>query len=145
LRHVARLARNGYSLGDSEKNGWDGCMDIIFLEALEVETVIGIYDWERQIRQKVVFDIHMATDIRKAAATDEIEDTLNYKAVAKRIIQYVEDSKFQLVETLAERVAEIILNEFQVPWVKVILNKQGAVRGSRGVGVIIERGKRQGA
>lgn len=120
-------------------------MDIIFLEALEVETIIGIYDWERQIRQKVVFDIHMATDIRKAAATDEIEDTLNYKAVAKRIIQYVEDSKFQLVETLAERVAEIILNEFQVPWVKVILNKQGAVRGSRGVGVIIERGKRQGA
>ena len=111
----------------------------------EMVIVIGIYDWERQIRQKVVFDIHMATDIRKAAATDEIEDTLNYKAVAKRIIQYVEDSKFQLVETLAERVAEIILNEFQVPWVKVILNKQGAVRGSRGVGVIIERGKRQGA
>lgn len=123
--------------------GWDGCMDIIFLEALEVETIIGIYDWERQIRQKVVFDLHMATDIRKAAATDQIEDTLNYKAVAKRIIQYVEESRFQLVETLAERVAEIILNEFQVPWVKVILNKQGAVRGSRGVGVIIERGTRQ--
>lgn len=115
-------------------------MDIIFLEALEIETVIGIYDWERSIRQKVVFDIEMATDIRKAAATDHIDDTLDYKAVAKRLIQFVGESEFQLVETLAEKVAEIILNEFHVPWTRVVLNKQGAVRGSRGVGVIIERG-----
>jgi dihydroneopterin aldolase len=117
-------------------------MDIIFLEALEIETVIGIYDWERSIKQKVVFDIQMATDIRNAAATDHIDDTLNYKAVAKRLIQFVGESEYQLVETLAEKVAEIILTEFQVPWTRIVLNKQGAVRGSRGVGVIIERGTR---
>lgn len=115
-------------------------MDIIFLQALEIETIIGIYDWERSIKQKVVFDIEMATDIRKAAATDHIDDTLDYKAVAKRLIQFVGESQFQLVETLAEKVAEIILREFNVPWTRVVLNKEGAVRGSRGVGVIIERG-----
>ena len=118
-------------------------MDIIFLEALEVETVIGIYDWERQIRQKVVFDIHMATDIRKAAATDEIEDTLNYKAVAKRLIEFVGHSEFQLVETLAERVAELVLEEFEVPWLRLRVNKQGAVRGARDVGIVIEREARR--
>jgi len=118
-------------------------MDIIFLQALEVETVIGIYDWERKIKQKVVFDIEMAADIRKSASTDHIDDTLNYKAVAKRIIAFVEESRFQLVETLAEKVAEIVLSEFDVPWVKVTLNKLGAIRGSRGVGIIIERGNKE--
>ncbi len=117
-------------------------MDIIFLQALEVETVIGIYDWERQIKQKVIFDIEMSTDIHKAAASDHIDDTLNYKAVAKRIIGFVEESRFQLVETLAERVAEIVLTEFEVSWVKVTLNKTGAIRGARGVGIMIERGNR---
>ena len=119
-------------------------MDIIFLQALEIETVIGIYDWERQIKQKVVVDIEMAADIRKAAASDHIDDTLNYKAVAKRIISFVEESSFQLVETLTERIAEIILSEFEVPWVKVTLNKIGAIRGARGVGIVIERGTRPG-
>jgi len=114
-------------------------MDIIFLQALEVETVIGIYDWERKIKQKVVLDLEMATDISKAAASDHIDDTLNYKAVAKRIIQFVEESEFQLVETLTERVAEIIIKEFHVPWTKVTLNKLGAIRGARGVGIVIER------
>ena len=113
--------------------------DIIFLQALEVETVIGIYDWERKIKQKVVLDLEMATDIRKSAASDHIDDTLNYKAVAKRIIQFVEESEYQLVETLTERVADIILQEFGVPWVKVTLNKLGAIRGARGVGIVIER------
>ena len=117
-------------------------MDIIFLQELEVETVIGIYDWERKIKQKVVFDIEMGADIRKAASTDHIDDTLNYKAVAKRIIGFVEESRFELVETLAEKVAEIVVNEFDVPWVKVTLNKLGAIRGSRGVGIIIERGNK---
>lgn len=115
-------------------------MDIIFLQALEIETVIGIYDWERKIKQKVVFDIEMGADIRQAASSDHIDDTLNYKAVAKRIISFVEESQFQLVETLAEKVAEIVLHEFDVPWTKVTLNKLGAIRGSRGVGIIIERG-----
>ena len=117
-------------------------MDIIFLQELVVETVIGIYDWERQIKQKVVFDIEMAADIRKAASTDHIDDTLDYKAVAKRIIAFVEESEFQLVETLAEKVAGIVTDEFDVPWVKVTLNKIGAIRGARGVGIVIERGTR---
>lgn len=118
------------------------CMDIIFLRELTVETVIGIYDWEREIKQAVVFDLEMATDIRKAAQTDHIDDTLDYKAVAKRVISFVENSSFQLVETLAERVAEIVLSEFEVPWVKLTLNKAGAINGAKGVGVIIERGVR---
>ena len=117
-------------------------MDIIFLTDLRIETVIGVFDWEREIKQTVVFDLQMGADIRKAAASDELEDTLDYKSVAKRIIDFVEASEFQLVETLAERVAEIILNEFNVPWVRVQLNKQGAVRGARDVGVIIERGEK---
>jgi dihydroneopterin aldolase len=83
----------------------------------------------------------MGADIRKAAASDAIEDTLNYKAVAKRVIAFVEESQFQLVETLAERVAELVLREFQIPWLRLRLNKAGAVRGARDVGVIIERGR----
>jgi dihydroneopterin aldolase len=114
-------------------------MDIIFLSDLRIETVIGIYDWERKIKQTVAIDLEMATDIRRAAATDCIDDTLNYKAIAKRLIQFVGESEFQLVETLAEKVAEIVLNEFHVPWVKVRLSKPGAVRGSRDVGILIER------
>ena len=118
-------------------------MDIIYLNDLRIDTVIGIFDWERRIRQTVVFDLEMGADIRKAAASDDIADTLNYKAVAKRLIQFVSESEFQLVETLAEKVAAIILDEFDVPWVRVRLNKQGAVRGARDVGVIIERGRRE--
>ena len=117
-------------------------MDIIFLRDLRIETVIGIYDWEREIKQTVVLDLEMATDIRKAAASDAIEDTLDYKSVAKRLISFVEESRFQLVETLAERCAAIVLDEFDVPWVRLTLNKQGAVRGARDVGVLIERGDR---
>lgn len=116
-------------------------MDIIFLRDLRIDTVIGIYDWERRIRQTVSLDLEMGADIRKAAASDAIEDTLNYKAVAKRVISFVEESQFQLVETLAERVAELVLNEFQIPWLRLRLNKTGAVRGARDVGVIIERGQ----
>ena len=117
-------------------------MDIVFLTDLRIETVIGVFDWEREIKQTVVFDLQMGADIRKAAASDQLEDTLDYKSVAKRIIDFVEASEFQLVETLAERVAEVILKEFNVPWVRVQLNKQGAVRGARDVGVIIERGEK---
>lgn len=115
-------------------------MDIIYLNDLRIDTVIGIFDWERRVKQTISLDIEMATDIRKAASSDTIDDTLDYKSVAKRIITFVEQSEFQLVETLAERVCEIILTEFNVPWVKLRLNKQGAVRGARDVGVLIERG-----
>ncbi len=116
-------------------------MDIIFLRGLQIETIIGIYDWERKIRQTVVLDLEMASDIGKAAASDAIEDTLDYKAVSKRVITFVEGSTFFLVETLAERIAEILLTEFGVPWVKLTLNKKGAISGASDVGIIIERGK----
>lgn len=117
-------------------------MDIIYLRDLKIETIIGIFDWERKIKQTISFDLDMATDIRKAAASDSIEDTLDYKGVSKRIISFVEASSFQLVETLAEQVAAIILDEFEVRWVRVRLDKVGAIRGASGVGVIIERGVR---
>lgn len=117
-------------------------MDIIFLRDLRIDTIIGIYDWERSTRQTVSLDLEMATDIRTAAASDHIDDTLNYKAVAKRLIAFVSESEFQLVETLAERICDLVLEEFQVPWVRLTLNKGGAVRGAKGVGIIIERGNR---
>ena len=117
-------------------------MDIIYLREFRVETVIGIYEWERRIKQPVIIDLQMAADIRRAATTDNIDDTLNYKAVAKRLISFIEGSQFQLVETLAERIAEIVMSEFRVPWLRLELNKKGAVRGAQDVGVIIERGHR---
>jgi dihydroneopterin aldolase len=119
-------------------------MDIIFLHDLRVETVIGIWEWERKIRQTVAIDLEMSADIRKAAATDSVDDTLNYKLVAKRLQQFVGESSFQLVETLAEKIAGIVLDEFEVSWVKVKVNKPGAIRGARDVGVLIERGVRPG-
>lgn len=117
-------------------------MDIIYLNDLRVDTVIGIYDWERRTKQTVILDIEIGADIQKAASSDRIEDTLNYKSIAKRIIAFVSGSEFQLVETLAEKISEIILNEFDVSWCRLRLNKQGAVRGVRDVGVIIERGQK---
>ena len=117
-------------------------MDIVFIRELKVDTVVGIYDWEKRMRQHVVLDIEMGADIARAARSDAIADTLDYKAVAKRVQQFVQESQFGLVETLAERVAGVIMQEFQVPWVKVSLNKPGAVSGSKSVGVVIERGKK---
>jgi dihydroneopterin aldolase len=117
-------------------------MDIVYLRDLRIDTVIGIYDWERRTRQTVILDIEMGADISRAAASERIEDALNYKAVAKRLIQFVGESRFQLVETLAERCAAILMEEFGVPWVRLNLNKKGAVRGASDVGVIIERGER---
>ncbi|MDH5711086.1 MAG: dihydroneopterin aldolase [Gammaproteobacteria bacterium] len=116
--------------------------DTVFIEDLRIETIIGIYDWEREIRQIISIDLEMAWDNTRAATTESIEDALNYKAVAKRLIQFVEESEFQLVETLAERIAAIVLNEFNVPWLRLKLSKPGAVTGSRAVGVTIERGER---
>ncbi|MDB2544912.1 dihydroneopterin aldolase [Woeseiaceae bacterium] len=114
-------------------------MDAIFLNEMRVETIVGIWDWERKTKQIVSIDLEMGADIKKAALTDNIEDTLNYKGVSKRIRKFVEDSDFQLVETMAEKIAEIILVEFNVPWVKVRVNKPGAIRGSKDVGVFITR------
>jgi dihydroneopterin aldolase len=117
-------------------------MDIVFIRQLRIETVIGIYDWEKQIKQPVVLDIEMANDNARAAATDRIEDTLDYKTISKRLKAFVGESHFELVETLAERCAAIIRDEFGVPWVRLTLDKIGAVSDSAGVGVIIERGER---
>jgi len=115
-------------------------MDIVFIEDLKIDATIGIYDWERRIKQTLAFDLEMATDISKAAKTDAIEDTLNYKDISKRVIDFVEASEFQLVETLAEKIAALILDEFDVSWLSLTLHKPGAIRGSRSVGIRIERG-----
>ncbi len=117
-------------------------MDIVFIEGLRIETLIGLYDWERRTRQPVVLDLELAFDNRRAAASDTIADTFDYKAVSKRLIAFVEAADFQLVETLAERCAALIREEFDVPWLRLRLSKPGAVRGARNVGVVIERGVR---
>jgi 7,8-dihydroneopterin aldolase/epimerase/oxygenase len=116
-------------------------MDKIFIRALKSEAIIGIYDWERQVRQTVLIDLELSADIRRAALTDSIDDTLNYKRVAKRVLGFVEASQFQLVETLAEHVAMLVLEEFGVGWVRIVLSKPGAVRSSRDVGVTLERSR----
>lgn len=120
-------------------------MDIVYIRDLKVDTIIGIYDWEREVRQTVSLDLEMAFDIAEAARTDDIAHTLNYKAVAKRLIAFIEGSEFLLVETMAEQAAAIVRDEFNVSWLRLRLSKPGAVRGSRDVGVIVERGKRPAA
>jgi dihydroneopterin aldolase len=115
--------------------------DRVFIEDLRIQTVIGVFDWEREITQTVSLDLEMAFDIQQAAETDAIADTLDYKAVSKRLIQFVEHSEFQLVEALAEACARIVLDEFPVHWLRLKLSKPGAVRGSSAVGVIVERGE----
>ena len=117
-------------------------MDIIYLRDLRIDAVIGIYDWERRMKQTVILDLEMAADISKAAGSDDIADALNYKSVARRLIRFVEESEFKLVETLAERIAGVVLSEFNVPWCRLTLNKKGALRYVRDVGVIIERGQK---
>jgi len=115
--------------------------DRIFLHGLSAECIIGFIDWERRVRQTVVLDLELPVDCRHAALTDEVADTLDYKKVAKRVLAFVEASEFKLVETLAHRVALVILAEFPVEWVRVALNKPGAIRNSRDVGVVIERSR----
>jgi 2-amino-4-hydroxy-6-hydroxymethyldihydropteridine diphosphokinase len=116
-------------------------MDKVFIEGLEIEALIGIYDWERRIRQPLVFDLEMAFDNRAPAASDAIGDTLDYKAVSKRLIGFVSESSYGLVETLAEQCASLVLREFGVEWLRLKLRKPGAVRGARAVGVEIERSR----
>jgi dihydroneopterin aldolase len=115
--------------------------DRIFLRGLTAECIIGFIDWERRVRQTVVVDLELPVDCRRAAATDEVADTVDYKRVAKRVLAYVEASQFKLVETLAHRLALLLLEEFAIEWVRVSVNKPGAIRGSRDVGVVIERSR----
>lgn len=114
-------------------------VDTIFLNGLEVECIIGFIDWERRIKQRVVIDFELPVDCTRAAVRDAVEDTLDYKKVSKRIIAFVEASEFNLVETMAERLARLVLDEFDVEWIRLRINKPGAIRGSRDVGVAIER------
>ena len=116
--------------------------DIVFIRGLPIETIIGIHDWEKRIRRPVVLDLELGSDTRRAAATDRIADALDYDAVTRRLIQFVGESRFELVETLAEHCAAILQDEFGCPWVRLCLNKPGAVGAGVDVGVIIERGSR---
>ena len=113
--------------------------DTIFLRGLAIECIIGFIDWERRVKQTVVIDLELPVDCRDASIRDEVEDTLDYKKVAKRVIAFVEASEFKLVETLAHRLAVLILEEFGIAWVRLSINKPGAIRGSRDVGVSVER------
>ncbi|AOM00348.1 dihydroneopterin aldolase [Cobetia marina] len=115
-------------------------MDRVLIEALAVETVIGVYDWERTIRQRLVIDLEMATDIRPAAAGDDLTHTLDYAAISARIQTYADDSQFELVETFAERLAALLREEFGIPWLRMTVRKPGAVPEAQAVGVRIERG-----
>jgi dihydroneopterin aldolase len=117
-------------------------MDIVYIRALQIETIIGIYEWERGIRQNIVLDVEMATDIRAAAASENISDALNYHAVAERLGKFVGESRFLLIETLAEQCAALLMREFGVRWLRLQLAKPTAVAAAREVGVIIERGER---
>lgn len=117
-------------------------MDIIFLSGLEIETIIGIYDWERQKKQTIVLDLEMGFDIKKAAQSDDITHTLDYKAVTERVVSFVEKSEFFLVEKLIEEIATILQAEFPIPWLRIVLNKRGAITRARDVGIIIERGEK---
>jgi len=116
--------------------------DLVFIRELQVNTIIGVYDWERGVRQTVVLDLEMATDNKRAAASDDIADALNYAAVSSRLLEFIENSEFQLIETMAEQVATIVLNEFKVPWLRLRLCKPGAVAQAKDVGILIERGER---
>lgn len=117
-------------------------MDITFLHGLKIECIIGIWDWERSSKQTVIIDLDMGCDVSAAAGSDNIKDAIDYKAVSKRLMEFVGNSEFHLVETLAEKMASLLLGEFGLTWVRVRINKKGAVRGARDVGVEIERGHR---
>ncbi len=116
-------------------------MDTVFIEALQIDTIIGVYDWERQVRQTVSLDVEMAWDNREAAATDDLQFALNYKAVADRLIEFVSGSQFQLIETMAEQICQIVQQEFSVSWLRLRLSKPGAVPQAKAVGLVLERGE----
>lgn len=117
-------------------------MDIIFVRDLKVDCIIGVWEWERKIRQTLHIDLDLGTDISKSAASDNLDDTLDYKAVTTSIREFVSASEYNLVETLAEKIAALVQEQFNVSWIRVVINKRGALRHAQDVGVIIERGSR---
>ncbi len=120
----------------------ESVMDIVFIESLCVDVTIGVFEWERRIKQRLSFDLEMAWDIKQAAKTDELKHTLDYKAVSDRIIDLATGSEYELIESLAENVAEVLLSEFSIPWLRLRLSKPGAVPAAKNVGLLIERGQR---
>jgi len=116
--------------------------DIVFIHGLQCECIIGVWDWEKKITQTLVLDIDLATDITKAAASDDLKDALDYKKISVRIMEFAKDNSFELIESLIERLAEIILSEFEVSWVRIKLDKGGVVKKVNHVGIVIERGQR---
>ncbi|WP_045589886.1 bifunctional dihydroneopterin aldolase/7,8-dihydroneopterin epimerase [Vibrio vulnificus] len=116
-------------------------LDKVFIEQLEVITTIGVYDWEQQIKQKLVLDIEMAHDNRPAGKSDDVADALDYAQVSEAVLNHIESGRFLLVESVAEEVAELIMTQFSVPWIRIRLAKPGAVPQARAVGVVIERGQ----
>jgi len=117
-------------------------LDIIYIHGIECECVIGVWKWEKAITQKLYIDLDLATDITKSAATDDLNDTLNYKHIADRVVEYAKENQFDLIETLIERLSEVILNEFDVSWLRMKLDKGGVVKNVKNVGIIIERGSK---
>lgn len=117
-------------------------MDIVYVRGLEVKTTIGVYDWEREIKQPVTVDLDMACDISKAADTDDHKYVLDYKIVCVRVTEFIENSDLQLLEAMAEEIAKLVRSEFNVSWVRVRVGKPAAITGARDVGVIIERGSK---
>ena len=116
-------------------------MDIVYLYGLRLETIIGIWEWERQVKQTLIVDLDLGTDVSRAGRSDAIEDTVDYKSVAGRLAKLAEENNFFLVEALAENISEILIAEYGIEWVRIRINKQGALSDVRDVGVIIERGR----
>ncbi len=115
-------------------------MDIIYIHGLQCRCRVGVWDWEKKVDQTLVLDIDLATDIKPAAESDKLQDTLDYKKISDRVIEYAQENTFDLIETLVERLADTILNEFDVPWVRIKLDKGGVVKNVNHVGILIERG-----
>jgi dihydroneopterin aldolase len=131
---AARADRLMKGVGMSKQSG-----DIVFLRGLAVETTIGFFEWERHVKQTVVLDLEIPVDCAKAATTDTVDNTVDYKAISKRCIGFIAEAEFHLVETLAHKLATTLLAEFDIAWIRLSINKPGAIRGSRDVGVSIER------
>ncbi|MFC5699543.1 dihydroneopterin aldolase [Pseudomonas sp. GCM10022186] len=117
-------------------------MDTVFIEGLEVDTVIGAYDWERSIRQCLRLDLQLGWDNRLAAEGDDLDKALDYAAVSQRVQAFASEAQFLLVETFAERLVAVLMAEFDIPWIRLKLHKPGAVPAASSVGVEIERGCR---
>ena len=117
-------------------------MDIVFIEGLKISATIGVWEWERRIKQNLIIDLELGTDIHKAADSDELDDAISYKDVSLRVIEYVSSSEHKLIETVAENISQIILSEFPIKWCRVKVSKPRAVEKGRNVGIVIERGEK---